>query len=185
MNVLDWICLGIILLLAIRCMVRGFVAEILSVAAYIVGAGAALLLYKQGAVLVHSRFAAVPLPQAISFAVIFVLGFLITRLLGHMLKQGVEAANLVTFDRVFGFLLGAFEGLVAVSLILLVMQVLGGVVDTSKILGTSFFAKTLLPVVGPEVAKALAPAGQTGKPELPKLKLPEPLKGAPLPVTKP
>ena len=33
MNTLDWILAGVLALLAIRCLVRGFVAEVLSVAA--------------------------------------------------------------------------------------------------------------------------------------------------------
>lgn len=185
MNVLDWICLGIIVLLAVRCLVRGFVAEVLSVAAYIVAAAAALLLYKQGGLLLASRFAGLPLPGAIAFAAIFILAFLLTRLLGRMLKEGIEAANLSALDKVLGFVLGGVEGLLAVSLILVVMQAIGGLVDTSKILSGSAFARTILPVIGPEVAKALG-SGTT----VPKVKLPEmPKGGLPqspnLPVQKP
>ena len=149
MNALDWICLGIIIILAIRCLVRGFVAEILSVAAWIAGAAIALLLYKQGGALIHTKWATVPAPEAIAFAVIFLLAFLLTRLLGSMLKEGLEAANLAVFDRILGLVLGAAEGLMAVSLILILLQVLGGMIDTSKILAGSVFAQKLLPIVGP------------------------------------
>jgi membrane protein required for colicin V production len=185
MNVLDWVCLGIIVLLAIRCLVRGFVAEVLSVAAYVVGAAASLLLYKQAGGLILARFPTLPLPEVLAFVVVFALGFLLTRLLGKLLKEGLEAANLAVFDRLGGFILGCFEGLVAVSIILLVMQTIGGIVDTSKLLGGSVFAKAILPIVGPEVSKAI---GGNGK--LPTLRLPEAPKGglpqSPiLPVKKP
>ena len=170
MTVLDWVCLGIIILLAIRCLVRGFVAEILSVAAYVVGAAAALLLYRQGGALLASRFAKLPIPEGIAFALIFGLAFLLTRLLGSALKEGLEAANLALFDRVLGFILGAFEGLVAVSVILLLLQAIAPLIDTTKILDASLFAKTILPIVGPELAKALGPSANG---QLPTLKVPE------------
>ncbi len=172
MNALDWVCLAIVLILALRCLVRGFVAEILSVASWIVGAAVALLLYRQAGAFLHGRFANLPLPEAVAFAAIFVLAFLLTRLLGHMLREGLEAANLATLDKVLGFFLGLFEGLVSVSLILLVMQALGDFLGIAKILEGSFFARTILPVIGPEVAKAISPAGQNGG-KLPTLKVPE------------
>lgn len=174
MTVLDWICLGIILILAIRCLVRGFVAEVLSVAAWIVGAAVALLLYKQGGALIHSRWATVPVPEAVAFAAIFLLAFLLTKLLGKMLKEGLEAANLAVFDRILGLVLGAVEGLLAVSLLLIILQVMGGIVDTSKILATSVFAQKLLPLVGPELAKAFGGSGS-----IPQLKDPTGLLPAP------
>jgi membrane protein required for colicin V production len=177
MNALDWVCLGIIVLLAVRCLVRGFVAEILSVAAYVVGLAVALLLYKQGGALIHGKWAQVPLPEAIAFAVLFVVAFLLTRLLGNMLREGLEAANLATLDRVLGFVLGAFEGLLAVSVLLIILQVVGNIVDTSKLLASSVFAKAILPIVGPELAKALG-GGTTLTP------IPNPMKG-PVPVKKP
>jgi membrane protein required for colicin V production len=164
--------------------VRGFVAEILSVAAYLVGAAVALLLYKQGAVFLAAKVAGLPLPEACSFILIFILAFLLTKILGKMLKEGIEAAQLAALDRVLGFFLGIVEGLVAVSVILLVMQAINNIVPTKQLLDSSVFAKTILPVVGPEVAKALAPAGAKSPklPELPKVQLPESPK---LPAAKP
>lgn len=185
MNVLDWVCLGIIVLLSVRCLVRGFVAEILSVAAWLVGAAVALLLYKQGAVFLASKASQLPLPEAFAFAAIFILAFIATKILGNMLKEGIEAAQLATLDRILGLLLGAFEGLVSVSIILLVMQSINNVIPTKELLDGSAFAKAILPIIGPEVAKALAPAGTSGSPklpELPKIQLPESPK---LPVKKP
>ncbi len=185
MNALDWVCLGVILLLAIRCLVRGFVAEVLSVAAYVVGAAAALVLYKQAGAFLASKFAGLPLPEGVAFLVLFAIAFLLTRLLGKMLKEGLEAANLAAFDRIGGFVLGAFEGLVAVSILLIAIQAIGGIVDTSKLLAGSVFAKAILPIVGPEVAKAIGGKG-TGPviklPELPKQGLPQSLT---LPIKKP
>ncbi len=171
MNALDWILLAIILLLGVRCLVRGFVQELLSVAAYAIGLGLAVLLYRQGGGFLAGRFKDLPLPEVIAFAAIFLIGFLLVRLLGKLLKDGLEAANLASVDRGLGLALGLVEGLVAVSLILLILKI-QPLFDVSKLLGDSFFAKAILPVIEPGVAKALGPAAQglpggKGKPSLP------------------
>ena len=166
MSPLDWIFVAIMLLLGVRCLVRGFVAELLSVASYAIGLGLALILYKQGGALLATSYPKLPLPQAVAFIALFLLAFLLTRILAKALSEGLEASHLEALDKVLGFILGAIEGLVAVSLILLLLQAVKPLVDTTKLLSSSVFAKTILPVIGPELAKVFAPA--TGASPIPK-----------------
>jgi membrane protein required for colicin V production len=175
MNTLDWIFLVIVALLGIRCMIRGFVTELLSVAALLVGVLSALLLYKSaGELLVSWGLAAQPaaLPGILGFIAVFALAFIVVKLIERLLNEGIDAAELGGIDRALGLLLGLAEGLVLVSLVLVVMSLLGpafkSVPGYAKLLNGSAFAKIILPIVGPEVAKAT----QGIKLDAPELKLP-------------
>ena len=71
MNVLDWIFVALIFLLGARCMARGFIAEVLSVASVALGLLAALLLYKGAAALLRDKLGVTTLPEVLAFAAIF------------------------------------------------------------------------------------------------------------------
>jgi len=161
MNTLDWIFVVILALLGIRCMIRGFVAEVLSVAAVFVGILAALFLYKSaGLLFVGWGLPAAPaiLPPALGFAAVFLVAFLIVKLIERLLEEGIDAAQLGGVDRLLGLLLGLAEGLMLVSLVIIAMNLLEPALKTvagySKLFHDSFFVRTLLPIIGPEVAKA-------------------------------
>jgi membrane protein required for colicin V production len=160
MNVLDWILLAVLALVAIRGLSKGFVSELSSVAAPVAGLAAALFLYKWGASVLRARFHLEFIPEVIAFIVLFLIGFLLVRLVATLIKDGLEAAQLDRVDRGIGFILGLVEGIVVVSLILVIMQV-QPLFDAKPLLSGSVFAKSLLPIVGPEVAKALDALGKT------------------------
>ena len=174
MNTLDWIFVVILALLGIRCMVRGFITELLSTAAIVVGILAALLLYKgAGQLLVGWGLGAgtAPLPDILGFAAVFLAAFLVITLIARALREGLEAAELGSVDRALGLVLGLAEGLIVVSLVLVAMSLLEpafkSVTGYAKLLGDSFFARLILPIVGPEVAKV----AQGIKLDAPELKL--------------
>ncbi|MGO8694321.1 MAG: CvpA family protein [Rectinemataceae bacterium] len=154
MTPVDWVFLAMVVLMAARCFMRGFVEEILSVAAFGGGLVAALLLYRTGGELVRTRLRVEAFPEILAFLAIFLVVFLIVKLIERMLSEGIEATSLEGTDRFLGLFLGAVEGMILVSLILVAMALLRPIVDFDGILAKSFFAKTLLPIVGPEVARA-------------------------------
>jgi membrane protein required for colicin V production len=161
MNTLDWIFVAVLVLLGIRCMSRGFVAEVLSVAAILVGLFAALLLYKSagelfaGWGLVEKSSS---LPGILGFAAVFLIAFLIMKLVERIIREGIEAAELGGIDRALGLLLGLAEGLLLVSLVLVAMSLVEPIFKSmpgyAKLLSGSTFARIILPIVGPEVVKA-------------------------------
>jgi len=157
MNVLDWIFVALIFLLGARCMSRGFVAEILSMASVGLGLLAALLLYKGAAALLRDKLGITTLPEVLAFAAIFLIVFLIVRLLDRLVREGLEASQLGGLDRVLGLVLGLLEGILATALILVALSllepVLKPVADLSKLIDGSAFGRVILPIVGPEVAK--------------------------------
>jgi membrane protein required for colicin V production len=161
MNTLDWIFVVVLALLGVRCMIKGFVSEVLSVAAILVGLLAGLFLYKAaGQLLVGWGLPATPqlLPAILGFAAVFLLAFLVVKLIERLLREGIEAAELGGVDRVLGLVLGLAEGLLLVSLVLVAMSLLEpalkSIAGYQKLLSGSFFARFLLPLIGPEVAKA-------------------------------
>ena len=161
MNALDWIFIVILALLGVRCMIKGFIAEVLSVAAILIGLLAGLFLYKgAGQIIVGWGLAAKPevVPAILGFAAVFILAFLVVKLIERLLKEGIEAAELGGVDRALGLVLGLAEGLILVSFVLVAMSLLEpafkSIAGYHKLLGGSFFAKLILPVIGPEVAKA-------------------------------
>jgi membrane protein required for colicin V production len=176
MNTLDWIFFVIVVLLGIRCMSKGFVAEVLSVAAILVGLFAALLLYKPaGELLMGWGLAARPaaLPGILGFAAVFLVAFLIMKLVERLIKEGIEAAELGGIDRILGLLLGLAEGLLLISLVLVAMSLIAPAFKSmpgyAKLLNGSAFARFILPIVGPKIADvAKATQGIT----VPDLKLP-------------
>jgi membrane protein required for colicin V production len=161
MNGLDWVFVVVLALLGVRCMVKGFAAELFSMAALIVGVLAALFLYRPaGALFVSWGLSPKPtaLPEVLGFVVAFLAAFLATKLLGRLISEGVEASELGGLDRALGLLLGVAEGLLLVCLILLAMSLLEPTLKSingySKLLSESLFARALLPIIGPEVARA-------------------------------
>ena len=165
---MDWIFAGIIILLAVRCFVRGFVQEILSVASYAFGLLAGLLFSNKAIELADRQFRLGGISPSIqytaAFAVCFILGFLIMKLIEKLIREGLEAANLDIFDKVLGLGLGIAEGLVVVSFVLVIMEI-QPFFDASKLISGSLFASTLLPLVGPVMDRTLGP--DFGKGRLP------------------
>jgi len=153
MTFIDWVFLAIVVLLAARCFVRGFIEELLSVAAFAGGLLAALFLYRKGGELVRTQLKIESFPEVLAFIAIFLVAFLIVKLIEHMIREGLEATNLENADRVLGLFLGAVEGMILVALILVALK-LQPLFNAEKLLANSLFAKTLLPIIGPEVARA-------------------------------
>jgi len=165
---MDWIFAGIVILLAVRCFVRGFVQEILSVASYAFGLLAGLLFSNKVLELadkqLHLSGVSPTIQYVVAFAVCFIVGFLVMKLIEKLIREGLEAANLDIFDKVLGLGLGIAEGLVVVSFVLVIMEI-QPFFDASKLISGSLFASTLLPLVGPVMDRTLG--SDFGKGKLP------------------
>jgi membrane protein required for colicin V production len=160
MNALDWILLAFLALAGVRGLSRGFVKELFSVAAPLAGLAAGLFLYKWGAEVLRLRFHLEFIPEVIAFLALFLIAFVLVKIIATLIKDGLEAAQLDRVDRGLGLVLGLLEGIVVVAMILVLLQI-QPFFDAKALLSTSVFGKTLLPIVGPEVAKALDSIGKT------------------------
>lgn len=152
--VIDIIFIVLIGLFTIRCYLKGFVKEFMSMAGIALGLLAALFLYKNTADFLRDQFwpGLKILPEIISFIALFVIVFVIVKVVGIMLKGIIEGIKMGGLDRALGLIFGFAEGVVVVSLVLFIFRI-QPIFDPSPVIADSFFAKLLLPLImGPENA---------------------------------
>jgi membrane protein required for colicin V production len=164
LRIIDYVFIGLILLLVIRCTLRGFISEFMTLASLALGVLCSLFLYRSGAAFLRARGLEVftgkipPLiqkllpalvrniPEILSFVLIFIVVFILVKLVEYLLTDIVERINLGAVDRFLGFLFGLAEGIMVTSLVLLAF-VLQPVFDAGPLLEGSFFAELLLPIL--------------------------------------
>ncbi|MDZ4714998.1 MAG: CvpA family protein [Cytophagales bacterium] len=102
---------------------QGFLMEILSLGAIVLGIFLGFKLMGEGMIFLEERFNAdrSTLPY-ISFIVIFIIVILAVRLLGNVVKSSMDKTFLGTVDQAFGAGLGAFRTLFLVSVILWILD---------------------------------------------------------------
>ena len=144
----DIVFIVIIFIFALHCAVKGFVSEVMSLAAVILGILSAIFFFRSGAAFIRETFmpGIMALPEILAFIVIFFIVFAVIKLLETMLKTIIEGIHLGTLNRVLGFIFGVAEGVIVVCLLLFVIYV-QPFADSARILNGSFFAELLLPFV--------------------------------------
>ena len=150
---LDIVFIVILAGAAIRCTFRGFISEVLSMAALILGVLGAIFFSKAGATLIDGYIGVSRWNQIIAFLVIFVLVYLVIKLIEHLLRRILERINLEKLDRTLGFFLGLFEGILVVVLAVYLMKV-QPIFDLDLLLEKSWIAGLVLEVL-PIAAPAL------------------------------
>ncbi|HWT77425.1 MAG TPA: CvpA family protein [Candidatus Methylomirabilis sp.] len=120
-NWLDGVLVVIILLSAYWAMVKGFVAELISLAALVAGLVVAALRYRQVALyfedLTHSHDVALAAGFLVLFLGVLILGGIVSAL-AHKL---VKTAGLSGFDRLIGGMFGLVRGVLVDSIVLMVL----------------------------------------------------------------
>jgi len=146
--IIDIIFIVLIVLFMIRCYLRGFITEVLSMAAVVLGLITALYFYKNGGEFISESF--MPdhkaFSQVVSFILLFLIVFILVKLIESLILSIIEGIQLGGADRVLGFIFGFAEGLVVVCLVLFVL-VIQPLFNPEAILSDSFFASTLLPLI--------------------------------------
>jgi membrane protein required for colicin V production len=143
---IDIVFLLLLVVLAIRGAIRGFVTEIGSVAALVVGLGGAILFYKPLAALIGRMFGTSMWNPLIAFLVLFLLLYLVIKALEHLLHAVFDKLNLERLDRAIGFFLGLAEGLLAVCVLLFLLR-WQPLFDTHRLLEHSLFDRFLAPIL--------------------------------------
>jgi membrane protein required for colicin V production len=155
--VIDIVFAVLLFLLAFRAALRGFIEEFISKASLALGILGAVLFYKTGGVFIRERF--MPgvrvIPELLAFILLFLIVFVVLKLLEYILKDIAARINLGGPDRLLGLIFGVFEGLVLISLILLLLKV-QPLFNSAPLLEPSYFARFLLPLL------RIVPAVETG-----------------------
>jgi membrane protein required for colicin V production len=147
-SALDVIFLLIVILFVIRCYLKGFISEVFSMAAIVLGFLASLFFYKRGGEYLRTQFwnDMKIIPEVIAFIALFLIVFIAVKLLEALLKGVINGIKLGGADRFLGVIFGLAEGIAVVSLVLLVLRI-QPLFDPSGILSDSVFASFLLPFI--------------------------------------
>jgi membrane protein required for colicin V production len=149
MEVIDIVFAVLMAIIVVRCALRGFVEEVMSMAALVLGIGFAFFFHKRGAAFLVGRY--IPdmrvLPEVLAFAAIFLIVFLAVKFLEFILKDIVARIHLGGVDRFLGALFGFIEGAVLVSLVIFLLTV-QPLFDIQPALEKSYFARILTPFIG-------------------------------------
>src|SRR5438874_10273602 len=113
-TLLDWILIGVMLVSAMLAMVRGFLREVLSIAAWIIAAGATLYAYAKLLPLAKSYFNNDIIAAGAVIGGTFLLTLIVVSVITVRFSDMVLDSRVGALDRTLGFLFGLGRGLIIV-----------------------------------------------------------------------
>jgi len=116
---IDYVIIGIIALSAIISVVRGFVKEVLSLAAWVLAFWVALTFSPQLSVLLSDYIATPSVSLFAAFAALFIVTLITSALVNHLIAAIVEKTGLSGTDRMLGVIFGLLRGAAIVMLLVL------------------------------------------------------------------
>lgn len=143
---LDIVFIVVIVFFALRVGIKGFVKEFMSMAALILGIAIAVLFSGVAAVYIQPYIGNGVWSQVVAFLGLFLITYVVVKLFESALYRIVEHINLESLDRALGFFLGIVEGIFAVFVLILLLD-LQPVFDAETVLAESVFARTLIPLM--------------------------------------
>jgi membrane protein required for colicin V production len=148
MPVIDWIFASLILLMVIHGYLKGFIEELFSWAALVLALWAAVILFPAGGAYIRTRAMANVrvIPELLAFIAIFLIITAVVKILGGILKNVISGANLGGVNKILGAVFGIIEGAAITALVIFLLRA-QPLFDPSKILGESFFARILGPII--------------------------------------
>jgi membrane protein required for colicin V production len=146
--VIDIIFAALVVIFTVRCALRGFISELLSMAALALGLLAALFFYAAGGNFIRERWMSgiKIIPEILAFIALFLIVYIAIKILESILKEIIEGIRLGNADRFLGIFFGLVEGLIVVSLVLFLFNV-QPLFDEKPLLEKSIFAELLLPLI--------------------------------------
>ncbi|MFP4113722.1 MAG: CvpA family protein [Spirochaetota bacterium] len=144
----------VVVILAFRAAIRGFVRELLGTGALLLGIVVAVLFSGTVAQLLDEHMGPSIWSQVIAFLVLFLVVYLIVKVFESALNRLIERIHLDQLDHALGFFLGIMEGLIVVFIILMLVQI-QPFFDPEAIVAGSLFARIMLPFL-PFVAEFLS-----------------------------
>lgn len=148
MSIIDIIFIVIIVILTIRCALRGFIEDALSIASVVLGIFAALFLYKNGAAFIRTKILSEVqiIPEILAFTGLFCIVFGVIKIIQTWLKDITRMTNLSGIDRFLGIIFGLLEGITVVSAAVFILSI-QPIFDAQPLLDQSIIAKNLLPLI--------------------------------------
>ena len=145
-NQMDLVLLVITLVFMIRGILKGFVAEALSMAAIVLAIAAGVIFSGSVSILVNEYLGETMWSQVIAFLAIFILVYVIVKLLEGGMQAGIEKLNLDKLDKVLGFFLGFIEGVLIIAILIFILHV-QPFFNFKAMFKNSFFANLIIPFI--------------------------------------
>jgi len=118
----DLILLVLFIVVVIKVTLTGFITEFFSKAAVIIGTVGAILFYRKLAPYIVRFIGSDGFPELIAFLVIFLLLYLVVKLIQQGAGSVFEGETMSNLDRALGFFLGIAEGLLLTIVILIILR---------------------------------------------------------------
>ena len=133
---------AIILFMTIKAIVRGFVTEVMSIAA--IGLGIILGVLFSGLLgeFIGRQFGESNWNQVISFLIIFLVSYILIKVFENGLNALVEKIHLDKLDRSLGLFFGIIEGIVLVMIFVFVIEA-QPLFNTEKVEGESWYIQLI------------------------------------------
>lgn len=132
-------------LMAIKVSFVGFSYELSSKAGIFVGLLASLMFSSTLSSFIDSRYSLGNTSVLISLVLLFLVGYVSTKILLSSLTAVFEFMHLTVLDHILGFGLGAIEGAIIVSALVYVLKI-QTLIDISQIVDLSMIIKYLEPI---------------------------------------
>ena len=137
---------AIILFMTVKAIIRGFVTEVMSIAALGLGIILGVLFSGMLGEFIGSKFGVSNWNQVIAFLIIFLVSYIIIKIFENGLNALIEKIHLNKLDRSLGLFFGIVEGLVLVIIIVFVIEV-QPIFDTQKLESESWYINMIHRVV--------------------------------------
>ncbi len=115
-NIIDILVFGVILTSCIVATFRGFVKELFSIISWILSLIVAFAFYKQFKVKLLEHIAQEIIVDVLAFGFPFLSTLIITNIISSWLSPKFDMNGLLIFDKICGFVFGAFRGLLLIIL---------------------------------------------------------------------
>lgn len=142
----DIVLLLLVVFMAVRVTLSGFIAEFFSKAAVIVGVIAGILFYGNLARVLKPYTGEQTFTGVAAFLLIFVAVYLLFKIMQQVIGTAFESESMSNLDRALGVFLGIAEGLLLVMGILVILR-LQPWFDAGSLLANSIFARLFDPVL--------------------------------------
>jgi membrane protein required for colicin V production len=136
---LDIVFAVIMLVAVIRCVYRGFITEIHSVAALIAGVVVAILLAKPVARLLEEHIGIANWTTVVAFLAVFLTVYIVVKISEGLIHRIFEKLQLDRLDRALGFFLGIIEGILIIGVIVFALEI-QPFFDVTELLEESYIA---------------------------------------------
>lgn len=153
---IDYVFLGIIAVFAVVALIKGFIQEIFSKAAWVCAALGAFFFYTKLALVYHNQLKSMIFCEILAFLSIFIVVFIIVKLIGLLISKLCDFNVIRGLDRALGLFFGIIEGFAVVALIIFLLKT-QNLFSTEQLLDRSFFYRLIEKFVqNPEIQEVIS-----------------------------